>query len=71
MEGQVKRGSPAMRILEMREIWHNTAKRHYITPVASFLPDLKCLDPRDRIYAMLSFMDPDISISPDYSKSAE
>lgn len=62
--------TPAMRILETRERWHNAAQQHYIFPSAYFLSRLECLDPRDRIYALLSFMDPSISISADYSKSA-
>lgn len=62
--------TPAMRILELREGWHNTARRHYILPSANLLRKLECLDPRDRIYAMLSFIDPAISIKADYSKSA-
>lgn len=60
----------ATKIFEMRGCWFNVPQRRYIAPLATFLADWVCLDPRDRMYAMLAFMRPEISISADYNRSA-
>ena len=63
--------SAAIRVLEARQKY-NPSKRSYYHPWIDHKRFVKCARPRDRIYAMISLMDPaKPRIVPDYDKSAE
>ena len=63
--------SAAIQVLEARQKY-NPSKRSYYHPWIDHKRFVKCVRPRDRIYAMISLMDPaEPRIVPDYDKSAE
>lgn len=64
-------GSPAIRVLQARGSYDPSQQLYYY-PWTNFKLLVRCLHPRDRIYAMISLMDPDKpKIIPDYGASDE
>lgn len=61
--------SPAAKLLAKRSKWQESRGRTYINPWESGFGILGCSDVRDRVYAMAALMDPNVAVTPDYSKT--
>ena len=66
--------SEALEIMERREDLHSASRIAPFEVLIEICQDMKCFDPRDHVYALLSLTKPDdlafYELSPDYSKSA-
>jgi hypothetical protein len=66
-----RRFSIAKEIIARRRNWHKSRGRAYLDPWDPILERSGCSDTRDKIYAMISLMNPGYGIIPDYNKSKE